>query len=528
MISRVHKSFTHSTVRIRDFLRIIKQSILPLKILIDTALILDRDTAPGFIITACGATEDSIVTDVITQTYLYVNYVTALSPDGHIPGPEWLNPLASSQQINYGMDPEIYEDPLYKDQMIDALLSIPTLSLVTDLNNLFDPESGIYVNASEHGRDWERYASLELLNPDGTEGFQINCGIRIRGGWSRHDDCPKRPFRIFFRSEYGDGKLKYPLFGDEGADSFDKIDIRTSLNYSWAYAGDSQNTFMRDVFSRDTQRDMGQPYTRSRFYHLYINGTYWGLYQTQERAEASYGETYFEGNAEDFDVIKVDVGENFNIYDIEATDGNTDAWRKIWNAGETGFSLDEDYFRMLGLNPDGTPNPSYPKLIDPDNLIDYMICTFFAGDFDGPISGFSGDRNPNNFFAIYNRVNPDGFKFFRHDAEHTMFFNDWGNDRTGPYSAGQYFPKSNPQWFHQKLSVNRHYRQRFGDRVYKHFFNDGALTLENNRKRIISRSNQIDKAIIAESARWGDSKSRTPFNKRKLGKRCRFYQYINF
>ena len=33
---------------------------------------------------------------------------------------------------------------------------------------------------------------------------------------------------------------------------------------------------------------MGQPYTRSRHYHLYINGQYWGLYETEERPEASY------------------------------------------------------------------------------------------------------------------------------------------------------------------------------------------------------------------------------------------------
>ena len=33
---------------------------------------------------------------------------------------------------------------------------------------------------------------------------------------------------------------------------------------------------LRDVWSRDTQRDMGRPYTRSRYYHLYLNGLYWG------------------------------------------------------------------------------------------------------------------------------------------------------------------------------------------------------------------------------------------------------------
>jgi len=357
-----------------------------------------------------------------------------------LPGYGWL-PIGGAHDINYGMDPEIYNNQLYKTQLVDAFKSINTLSLVTDLKNLFDSDSGIYVNSLNHGEEWERNASLELLNVDGSEGFQINCGIRIRGGWSRHFDNPKHAFRFFFKEEYGENKLNYPLFGDEGTDEFDKIDLRTAQNYSWSYYADINNTFMRDVFSRDLQGEMNQPYTRSRFYHLFINGTYWGLYQTQERSEASFAESYFGGEEEDYDVIKVDVGENFELYQIEATSGTLDKWKELWDAGEKGFSEDENYFKVQGLNADLTPNSLYPKLLDVDNLIDYMIITFFVGDFDGPISGFRNNDSPNNFYAIYNRVNPDGFKFFRHDAEHSLFFNDWGIDRTGPFTAGPDFDR---------------------------------------------------------------------------------------
>jgi hypothetical protein len=476
----------------------------PVSITIDPSVTASRDIAPGYIVTACAVVSDTLVTEIITQTYLFVNKITTLSPHNQVPGQGWLVPGTHPHNINYGMDPGVYNHTDYKDKMEEAFLSIPTISLVTDLKNLFDPDSGIYLYSLEHGEEWERSGSLELINPDGSEGFQINCGIRIRGGWSRHFENPKHAFRIFFRSEYGTAKLNYPLFGDEGADEFDKIDIATSQNYSWSFYSDANNTFLRDLFSRDAQRDMGQQYTRSRYYHLFINGTYWGLYYTQERSEASFCETYFGGNEEDYDVIKVNTGENFDLYDIEATDGTIDKWRELWDAGESGFSNDELYFKVQGLNIDGTLNAEYEKLLDVDNLIDYMINTFFAGDFDGPISSFRGNESPNNFYAVYNRVNPDGFKFFRHDAEHSMFlFN--GVDRTGPYPAGQNFIKSNPQWIHQKLSDNPHYRLRFADRVYKHFYNNGALTLANNNDRINKRKSQIEMAIIAESARWGNS-----------------------
>jgi hypothetical protein len=42
---------------------------------------------------------------------------------------------------------------------------------------------------------------------------------------------------------------------------------------------------VREVFCRETLGAMGQPYRRSRYYHLYVNGQYWGLYETDERPE---------------------------------------------------------------------------------------------------------------------------------------------------------------------------------------------------------------------------------------------------
>jgi len=71
-----------------------------------------------------------------------------------------------------------------------------------------------------------------LIQPDGSEGFQVNAGLRIRGGFSRQDDNPKHSFRVLFRGEYGDSELNYPLHGEDGADTFDRLDFRTAQNYS--------------------------------------------------------------------------------------------------------------------------------------------------------------------------------------------------------------------------------------------------------------------------------------------------------
>jgi len=463
---------------------------------------------------------------ICTQTYIFVSDVSQQSPAGTKPGPGWPEPRASSgggfwggggsQVIDYGMDPDVVNDARYKDLMEDALLSIPSLSLVTPLANLFDSSTGIYVNAMQDGRDWERPVSVELIYPDGTEGFQINAGLRIRGGYGRTTDNAKHSFRLFFRAEYGQTKLQYPLFEDEGVDTFDKVDLRCAQNYSWAFKGSQgddnggKNTMLREVFSRDLQGATGQPYTRSRYYHLYLNGQYWGIYETQERSEARFAESYFGGDKDDYDVAKVNAGPGAP-YTIEVTDGTLDAYNRLWDAARKGFNTDAAYYQVQGLNPDGTPNPDYEHLVDIDNLIDYMICTFYVGDIDAPISNFLRNDRPNNFYAVYNRTTPDGFKFFRHDAEHTLF--NINENRTGPYNCGQQFQYFNPQWLHQQLIAHPEYKMRFADHVYKYFFNDGIMTPATVADILTVRKDTIDLAIIAESARWGDAKVTKPRTK---------------
>jgi len=465
---------------------------------------------------------------VHTQTYIFVSDVIRQSPTGAQPSASWPAPNAGGgfggfpwgggggQVIDYGMDPDVVNDARYKDLMEDALLSIPTLSLVTPLANLFDSSTGIYVNALQDGRNWERPVSVELIYPDGTQGFQIDAGLRIRGGYGRMGDNAKHAFRLFFRAEYGASKLEYPLFGDEGTDSFDKVDLRTESNYSWAFKGSmgddngGKNTLLRDVFSRDLQGATGQPYTRSRYYHLYLDGQYWGVYQTQERSEARFAASYFGGDSEDYDVAKVSAGPGAP-YTIEVTDGTLDAYNRLWQAATQGFATDEAYCRVQGLNPDGTPNPDYERLVDVDNLIDYMVCTFYVGDLDAPISNFLQNNRPNNFYAVYNHTNPDGFKFLRHDAEHTLF--NVNENRTGPYPAGSQAQYFNPQWLHQQLAANPEYKMRFADHVYRHFFNDGPMTPEAAARLLTARKDTIDLAVIAESARWGDAKVARPRTK---------------
>ncbi|HZJ15862.1 MAG TPA: lamin tail domain-containing protein [Chthoniobacteraceae bacterium] len=466
-------------------------------------------------------------TNVDTQTYLFLNDVVTQSANG-TPPPGWPATSGTNQVLDYGMDPDIVNNanPAIggAQRVKDALTAISTVCITTDLPNLFDMATptgtsrGIYSNPGDRGFSAERAAALEMINPpdalhpNGTSEFKVNCGIRIRGGYSRDTSNPKHAFHLYFRGDYGDTKLKYPMFGRFGTDEFDQIDFRTAENYSWSFGGDSRNTFLREEATRVTQRDMGHVSSHLRYVHLYINGVYWGLFNTDERTEASFAESYFGGAKEDYDVIKTEQTQG---YITGITDGTLTAWQDLWSKGRTHAAnpTNANYFKMMGRAADGLTPTADPVLLDVDNLIDYMLLTFWTGNLDGCTSAFLGNDHANNYWASRSRVGTRGFQHYAHDFEHSFF--NTGEDRTGPFITANQSDVNyaNAMFLHQDLMGNLEYRMRFADRTHKHFFNGGALSAAAWTSRFNKMAAIIDTAIIAESARWGDAKVATPLNR---------------
>lgn len=497
----------------------------PGSLIINPYLNIGRAVTPGVVVRACAISEaDTSIVE--THSYIFPPEVknqagvsTGMAP--YWPEEAWITSYYPSnlidwmrsdyQYIDLGTDPEVIARDEYFLDFENALLDVPTFSLVTDPASLFDVDTGIYRNATWSGIDWERAGSIELIDPS-ADGFQLNTGIRIRGGWSCRGDDAKHGLRLFFRNEYGKGKLNYPLFDEEGVDEFDKIDLRCDQNNGWQMSGgNAYADYVHELFARDIQGDMQQPFTRSRYYHLFVNGMYWGVYETQERPDANYAESYLGGDKEDYDVVK-SSGPSYDYppYTLEATDGELTSSYEFWQIAQEGFT-DENYLQVLGLNPDGSPNPSYRIYLDQDNLIDYIIIIYFIANTDGP-GELGGGTRINNFFGIFNRENPDGFKYFLHDAE-TSFNSYQDNITNMTTAAGEDFSGFNPMWLHQRLLVNAEYKQRFADRAYKHLFNNGALTVDQNIERFQERVDQVEEAIIGESARWGDSYNDVSFSK---------------
>jgi hypothetical protein len=116
-----------------------------------------------------------------------------------------------------------------------------------------------------------------------------------------------------------------------------------------------------------------------------------------------------------------------------------------------------------------------------------MIVNLYAANADW-------DRN-SNWYAARRRNPPGKFRFFIWDAERTL---EDPSDNTIAFSDDE----SPPGIFH-RLTQNEEFRKLFALRAHRHVSNNGALTPKRCADRYKKWSDELDSAIVAESARWG-------------------------
>ncbi len=427
-------------------------------------------------------------TNVDTQTYLFIADVSdqPTEPEGY-PLP-WITRNGSTIGGDYEMDPNVV-GPIYSREEIESsLLDLPTISIVTDIANLFDQQIGIQVNPVDAGPASERPVSIEMLGFEDGEPIQLDAGMRMNGNASRNTSRPKHNFRIAFRNEYGAGKLNFPLFGaDAPTELFNQIIVRGGNGNSWVHPDPSvynNAMYIRDQWFRDAYFAMGHPEALQREVHVYFNGIYWGMHHLFERIEEEWAAERFGGQDDDWEGFRIVGGNNIEVIKgtpAEESSRMLDSWQATLTAAETGdLAAVEEY-------------------LDLDSYIDYILLNFHAGN---------ADWDQNNVRAM-RRINPPGkYMFFCHDAERAGL-NGLGGGNVNINVSTKNTARA-PTAIHFDLRTNANSRDeyaiRFADRAYYHLFNDGALTAENGAAQWAARADGIREAMKAESVRWGDAK----------------------
>ena len=366
-----------------------------------------------------------------------------------------------------------YQDGKLPSQIVDLTYVInendhlPVVSMVTSPGNLWDINSGIYVmglhaeeeepyKGANFWMPWEKPASLTLFDHNG-DGFAVNCGIRIFGGFTRAME--KKSFACVFRDRYGAADLEYPIFGEEGFDTYETLILRTA-------GQDAFNAKMRDVVITSLMGEYtAVPVQDYKPVVLYLNGEYWGLYYFREKLNEHYIAGHYNIASEDVNMVKLAGWSHLEYTELLRYTVSHD------------MSVQEYYDYACSK-------------IDVDNYIDFFIAEMWIGNSDnGNVRYFVNEEGKWTWILYDTDITFD-------DSSSNFVASNLSRYGIGP---GDVSCKT----FAVKLMENPEFRDKFLRRLA---WQMNTIWTEEN---VIGRINEIEALINAdmpkETARWYDT-----------------------
>lgn len=291
---------------------------------------------------------------------------------------------------NDGLRSNVVTHSYFVDPGIKSRYTLPIVSVVTEYNNLFDSNIGIYTskNCEKSGDEWERPAHIEFFETNGNLGFSQNIGLRLHGAYTRK--YPQKSFRIYADGDYGDkGEFKYEVFpgltknGDgKKLKSFERLILRNAGN-DWAFG------YMRDEMSQSLVSHIKGLDTQSaRPVILFLDGEYWGVYYLRERFDKEYLSSHY-----DLDDDKVVITEIESAQNLGGGFGGFGGFGGAAGGGAASESTSEDlaafknevinYLKSNSITQQSTYEYIKTK-IDIDNYINYYVAEIFFDNTDWP------------------------------------------------------------------------------------------------------------------------------------------------
>ncbi len=382
------------------------------------------------------------------------------------------------------------------------------ISIVTDPENLFDPDKGIYVtgnkyiqwkNSSEYdsqkspwdtdnvtnyfskGKEWERPADISVFE-NGSLSWEMGMGIRIKGASTRNS--AQKSFNIFARSEYGASKIEDAILPDnysidgELIDKYDALSIRS--------IGDEVR--LRDGFAQRLLKNRTALTTQNmKPCVVFLNGEYWGLYEITEKLSDYFIESNY--NIDKNDVTMIKSGE--------LEEGSQEEYERF-------FEFAESYAKKDLKN--SANYKAVCDFIDIDSMIEHYAAGLYLGTYDWPNYNYgiwktTGEQIEGNPYS-------DGkWKFISYDFDYTMgaTYENFGGVEGYNYNSFQHMMKNSkyaPTNLFIKLLENDEFKAKFAT-VYCDYANE-VFSMENVNSMIEHyRTNYTDLLANTQLRWWG-------------------------
>lgn len=266
----------------------------------------------------------------------------------------------------------------------DIAMNMRVISLVSDPDNLFDYEKGIYVygktyddwrsspdynpmaqswewqgNCTQSGRAWERPAHMTVFE-NGEAAYSAEIGIRIHGGATR--SSAQKSFNLYARLDYGAREIAYDFFDGALRDlkgkkikTFDKLSLRNG--------GNDDKTKIRDRLNQEMVQDRAYGTQAQTECIVFLDGEFWGTYNIVEKLDDTYISDHYDVKKSSVCMVKTD----------ELEEGTQQGWadyEALKSLAKSGnFANDSDYQKLASM-------------MDLHSFADYMATEVILGNSD--------------------------------------------------------------------------------------------------------------------------------------------------
>lgn len=348
----------------------------------------------------------------------------------------------------------------------------PILSLTTAPENLTGP-TGIFDNWMF---DWEKEAYADYFDENQQLVFSQNTGLQIDGGWGGSRSHPQHSFRLELDDGVlGDGRVNEQLIPNRpDRDRFEKLYFRNGSNQWLQFP--YKDAFLQEVLSGTTKN----AFSAMRPVSVYINGSYFGLYEMREKIDEEFFKVYDDADKDSTDILSVSAWNGYVLRSVHGAPADTFLYRyELFNALDPS---DVSYWNQAD------------QYFDLTYYTDYIISESWVGNTDWP----------GNNIKIY-RSNKTDFRYRFCSIDYDLSLAPYGWEDCYfdhiDYMLGQSTDNMFINVWLQSIQNNRYHDyfiNRFADVMNTEYLPERLLTMEDQyfNEWVVEMQN--------EYVRWGD------------------------
>jgi hypothetical protein len=358
--------------------------------------------------------------------------------------------------------------------------TVPVLSVITDNSNLYG-STGIFDNPNQ---EWEKPSYVEYFDSQKNKKFEQFSGIQIDGGAGGSRTHPQHSFRLEFdHNIYGSGDVLYKLIPDQPKRE----------NYKSIYLRNGSNRYLSFMF-KDAMQCKMMSYNTNNYYStftpavVYINGSYFGLYEMREKINDEYFKNNFNANIDSaFHLLTLSYYYNLVL---RALNGSVDTFTSDYNKFLSLKNTDPDYLQKAD------------KIIDIEYYTDYIIAHSWIADTDWPF---------NNIKIVKGDFSNYRWRFVLLDLEWALQPDGWTSSNFDHISYMLNYDSGVPYIrFWKELMKNPEYKKkfitRFADIMNLSYLNENTIGIAQ------SIYDSTFTEMRGEYVKWGGGESQANSN----------------